>query len=406
MNSTCLLLSVCLSLPLVPSTGWCMQTFDFTALTQKIQEETKKTPTNPLEKTDAWVASQQEDGSWDDFEYGTLTFSGANRHLWRLLEIAKVFTSAKQLKYYAAVYKRSIKKGLHFWEKSKTKDPNWWHNEINWPKQLGELLLLVQEFKEYLEVGKNAISQETLLNLFHPTTIKALSSHGNGANMFDYGLHYIYRAVLTEDLNLLCKTSEVLEKNIVQQLQPDLSFYEHGPQLHLASYGSVFQSAVVKIAYNLSDTPAAFDINSKPFSHFLVFVRTVLIPSIRGQYWDFNILGRSISSPNATKGKIAHLNVLSETIDPENHKTYKQALQRIRGMVPASFGIKKANVHYWNSDYTQHRRRGFLFSIRNVSTTTVAYETGNNENLKGHYLSYGANFLAQKGDEYFNLMPA
>lgn len=78
-----------------------------------------------MEKIDAWVASQQEDGSWDDFEYGTITISGANRHLWRLLEIAKVFTSAKQLKYHAAVYKRSIKKGLHFWEKSKTKDPNW-----------------------------------------------------------------------------------------------------------------------------------------------------------------------------------------------------------------------------------------------------------------------------------------
>jgi hypothetical protein len=30
-----------------------METFDFTALSQKIQEDTKKTPTSPLEKIDA-----------------------------------------------------------------------------------------------------------------------------------------------------------------------------------------------------------------------------------------------------------------------------------------------------------------------------------------------------------------
>jgi chondroitin AC lyase len=63
------------------------------------------------------------------------------------------------------------------------------------------------------------------------------------------------------------------------------------------------------------------------------------------------------------------------------------------------------NVHYWNSDYTQHRCQGFLFSVRNVSARTVASETGNNENLKAHYLLYTANFLALKGDEYFNLIP-
>jgi hypothetical protein len=45
-----------------------MQTFDFTAPSQKIQEETKKTLTSPLEKIDAWVTTQQEDGSCDDFK--------------------------------------------------------------------------------------------------------------------------------------------------------------------------------------------------------------------------------------------------------------------------------------------------------------------------------------------------
>lgn len=68
MNFTCLPLLVCRSLPLIPSRGWCMQTFDFTAPSQKIQEETKKTLTTLLEKIDAWVATQQEDGSCNDFK--------------------------------------------------------------------------------------------------------------------------------------------------------------------------------------------------------------------------------------------------------------------------------------------------------------------------------------------------
>lgn len=381
------------------------QSFNYEALVERIQEDNWSEAIGDTTSMNNWVANQNANGSWSDYNYGAIPVSGSNKHLVRIWQIARVCTNISHPKYDNESYKNAIRSGLHFWYNSNSFDSNWWYNEIDWPKRLGLILTLMREFPAYLSQGSLGISESEIISLFHPTTINDLSSHGLGANMFDFGLHYIYRGILTEDSVLLVNASNFLEANLLTNVQSDFSFQDHGPQMHIASYGNEYVKAVIRISYYLLDTPAAFDITGANFSSFLKFVKEVQIPSIRGQYWDFSVLGRSISRQNGARGNLTHLSYLRDHIDTNNASIYEAALARMSENEAPSFNNTAFNTHYWTSDYTHHNRPSFLFTIRNVSDRTVECETGNNENLKAHYLSYGANFIGVTGEEYYNIMP-
>lgn len=381
------------------------QSFDYPAMVQRIQEDVWTNSIGDTSSMNTWVAQQNTDGSWSNYNYGSISPSGSNKHLLRLEQLAKVCTNTNHPKYNNESYKNTIRSGLHFWLNSNNNDPNWWYNEIDWPKRLGIILTLMRAFPDYLSQGNLGVTESEVISLFKPTSINDLSSHGLGANMFDFGLHYIYRGILLEDSMLLVDASNFLEDNLLTNIQSDFSFQDHGPQMHIASYGNEYVKAVVRIAFYLTGTPAAFDINGASFSSFLKFVKEVQIPSIRGQYWDFSVAGRGISRKNATRGNLPHLWYLRDHIDPNDAALYEAALSRMSGNDPPSFNNAAFNRHYWTSDYTHHNRSEFLFTIRSVSTRTVESETGNGESLKAHYLSYGANFIGVNGDEYYNIMP-
>src|SRR5205085_7103590 len=64
--------------------------------------------------------------------------------------------------------------------------------------------------------------------------------------------------------------------------------------------------------------------------------------------------------------------------------------------------------HYFDSDYTVHRRDGWFASIKMFSSRTKSGEKTNNENLLGARQSDGRFSLSLDGDEFFggNVPPA
>jgi chondroitin AC lyase len=357
---------------------------------------------------DNWISTQNLDGSWPDLKYGTLsvTQSVTDNHVTRLWNLAAACSKTGNVKYNNATYKDAIKRGLQFWYTSKTVDPNWWFNKILFPQKLGELLIFMRVFDGYIpKTTSPGIDEPEIISLFSPTAINDITLYGTGANAIDIGLHYVYRGLLTENGVLLEGTKNKLESVLVENIMGDLIYQDHGPQIMTASYGWVFCDGLIRLAYFLADSPAAFDTTSVNFGTVLRFIRETQIPSTRGNSWDFSVMGRGVSRLNGMTASMNYLQYLADNVDPANKTEYMDALSRLKGNNPPNFKVREFNKHYWASDYTQHARKGYLFTVRNTSTRTVEAEKGNGENLKANYFSYGANFISVDGEEYKNIMP-
>lgn len=359
---------------------------------------------------DAWVNTMTPDGKWTQFTYGTLTTStGTNttdNHIIRLWHLAAAVSKTGHARYNNQSYKDALKKGLEFWHASKTTDPNWWYNRIYFPQKIGEILIFLREFEDFIpQTSAAGIDQPELMTLFVPQAINDITAHGTGANATDIGLHYVYRGLLTADSALLVGTRNRLELILADNIKGDMVYHDHGPQIQISSYGWVFCDGIIRLASYLSGSPAAFDINSPNFSQVVRFIRETQIASIRGTSWDFSVMGRAVSRVNALNANLNYLQRMADSIDPDNAGYYRDVLERLKGNQPANYKVESFNKHYWVSDYTQHSRPGYLFTVRNVSTRTVEAETGNGENLRAHYFSHGATFISVDGNEYKNIMP-
>jgi chondroitin AC lyase len=357
---------------------------------------------------DNWISTQNTDGSWPDIEYGRLSKSVSiyDNHILRLWHFAAACSKKGNEKYNNDIYKDAVKRGLQFWYNSKNIDPNWWFNKIYFPQHLGEILLFMREFEGFIPKTDTAVIDETkILSLFKPTAIADIICNGTGANAIDIATHYIYRGLLTEDTKLLEDTKNKLELIVSDNITNDLMYQDHGPQIMIASYGLVYCDGLMRLVCYLAGTPAAFDAKSSNFEKVLRFIRETQLSSIRGKSWDFSVLGRGVSRENATIASINYLQNLADFIDPSHATEYVAAISRLNGNNAAQYKIREFNKHYWDSDYTQHSRNEFLFTVRNTSSRTVESEVGNGENLKANYFSYGANFISVDGDEYKNIMP-
>ena len=264
----------------------------------------------------------------------------------------------------------------------------------------------MRQFDDFIpKTTSTGIDEPEILSLFQPQAIKDISINGPGANAIDIGLHYIYRGVLTQNSTLLEGTRTFIDNIVADNIKPDLVYHDHGPQIQISSYGYVLANGITQLAAYLADTPAAFDVSSPNFSKVISFIRETQISSIRGSSWDFSVMGREVSRVNGLNVGLSYLQKMIDFIDPANATIYADALSRYRGTKLPDYNVKEFNKHYWSSDYTQHSRKGYLFAVRNVSTRTAEAETGNGENLKANYFSYGANFISVDGNEYKNIMP-
>ncbi len=386
------------------------QTYSYEDLIERVQNEIR-VGIKDAGVLNTWLNAQSADGSWAAFSYGKLNTANAmntaDNHVLRIWHLAATVSKEGHEKYNNTVYKEAIKKGLSYWYKSNTIDPNWWYNRIYCPQKLGEILLFMRELNGYIprSAPGDEIDEERILSLLQPQAISDVTLHGTGANAIDIALHYVYRGLLTENSSLLEGMRDFLTPTLAENIKSDLIYQDHGPQIQISSYGYVFADGIIRLASYLAGTPAAFDIRSEYFDKVVRFIRETQLTSIRGSQWDFSVMGRGVSRENALVVGLNYMQKMADFIDPDHARVYTDALTRIRDAQSIGLNIEKQNKHYWASDYTQHIRSEYLFTVRNVSNRTVEAETGNDENLKANYFSYGATFISVDGSEYKNIMP-
>ena len=159
----------------------------------------------PLDKEDQSItkllATQQPDGSWTDIVYTKtdITVWQPISHLERLINMALAYTGRGKWRDDMTLL-TAITNGLQYWYAQDPHSKNWWHNEIDAPQHLGELLIILRQSKNKIP----APLEESLIERMKRGDVYKQT----GANKLDVATHYIYRAALTANAGLMDSSVE------------------------------------------------------------------------------------------------------------------------------------------------------------------------------------------------------
>ncbi len=349
-----------------------------------------------------WVKSQNPNGKWDDCLYGATAsgaINGSNYALRRIHWIAQCLVNESSEYYQDPEFKTAIVNGLDFWINSKTTNPNWWFATIGFPNLTGIIATLITSIQPFY-------TEEWWLKVLNSMGRYKATSY-DGANALDITLNVTLRAMVQQDAT---STSEVITaKNYVDRIMGDNfmtdgMYVDHGIQIQISSYGEVFCKSIMLLFYLYTGTPLQFNKQNKNTDLIIDFVKTAQIGARRFDQIDFGTIGRQVSRKNGLSFRPTYLSLMP-IIDPRNANIYLDAIKRQAGSVKPSYNVAELNRYYWSTDYMMHARKNFLFTTRCVSKRTVESETGNDENLKANYFSYGSTYISVDGKEYMNIQP-
>lgn len=345
------------------------------------------------------------DGSWPGINYDEKVIGNWTpiKHLERLQLLTIAYANPKSVYHADVSLYQTIVKGLHFWYNKNPRSSNWWHNDIATPQYLGRILLLMQASDKNLPEVLQKDILKRMQGVQAPFTF-------TGANKLDIAIHYIYRALATNNEKLMnigvMEAFQPVAFTTGEGVQYDYSFQQHKEQLMISSYGLVFIIGEYEVASWLVGTKYALAKDKLDLLNNYFFYS--FANALRGGFMDYNTEGRGVSRPDILDkrklpdGGLFH-NILMA--DPTKKEQLEVLHERMSGRKPADFEVEPIHIHYWKGDYTIHKRPAYSFNVRTVSKRTVRTETGNKENLLGSVMPDGSVNLLRRGDEYINIMP-
>jgi chondroitin AC lyase len=376
----------------------------YQTITGRVVEDLTNKPSNTKVIAETF-ASIRPDGSWPGIEYGSksITIWAPTAHLVKLQTLVKAYITKNSGFYADEKAFAQISNAFQYWYTLDPQSANWWFNQIDTPRYLGELLIMMHYGEKKLDKG---LEQQLIERMKRGNPEKQA-----GANKTDIALHFFYRALLTEDDALLSLAVKELFSPIrlvhnAEGLQYDNSYMQHGAQLYIAGYGEAFINGVFKMANYVRDTQYA--LSDEKIALLSQYYDNSYLKTVRGKYTDFNIHGRGISRPNklsAQKQGDKEQLLVAKMIDAKKAIVWANAIARIDSTAMPSFEIAPLHTQYFKADYTLHIRPAYSFNVRMVSKRTMRCEAGNNENVLGRYLSDGATNIQIHGPEYYNIMP-
>ena len=342
-------------------------------------------------QTSLYLSTLRPDGSFPDIDYkSTSQVSWAPyKHLSRLRSMAISYISPKSEYYGDEALHKTIINMLNYWYDSNPKSTNWFWQEISWPQIMGVDLCL-------LRVGKEPVPQDLESKILK--RMRDISkgpdqpgSQGSAANKMDIALQWIYRSTLQADKETLDFSVDQLyyplRFNTGEGLQSDYSYLQHGRQLYIGVYGEAVLEAVLNAAFSLTGTEYE---RGEEIGLVSDFLRKAYIPAVRGRLMMYNAVGRSMACIGGTN-RTSFPSILEDMkkLDPEYSDIYDAAIKRVSGKESASYGLEPYHRHFWRADYTLHQRPEYTIDVRMATIRTKRCENGNQENLKGYFLTEG-----------------
>lgn len=351
------------------------------------------------------LAALRSDGSWPDVDYASQarTLWPPALHLRRLGTLARLYAHPESARFRDPALLAALTRGIAYWERRCPVSVNWWFQQIDSPRRLGEALLLIRSAGGRLP---QELLRQTLERWDREGGDAALRT---GANRTDIAAHRCILAMLRDDADALRHEASLLFSSILpteaEGLQADGSFHQHGAQLYIGGYGEVWMR---QYAFWLTCFRGTGLIPAGGTEAVVRFATETFLPSYRGGRLPYNLLGRHVgSNPRRPTGP-----------SPAN----ALLLRRLAALAPARAALCRALSRYlsaehplphptprtdcyWRSAYFRHIRPDFTFDRRCFSDTVSRCEWGNGENLLGHWLAEGATGFLRTGAEYADIAP-
>ena len=351
-----------------------------------------------IEKMKFYISSLSEDGMWPDINYGDKKRSGwePKIHTERILDLVKLYYSKQTSYCQSADVEKAIHKALHYWFTAKPVCLNWWYNQIGVPKTLGTAFILFEQ-KLTSEEREAAIS------------VMENSKFGlTGQNKVWLAGNVMMRALLQNDVALVKMARDTIVSEIVtggiEGIKEDWSFHQHSAQQQFGNYGLSFVSGMSFFSCVLAGTSLAFD------KRQLGIISTLIDKGYRWVLWkgkmDVSALGRQLfhhAQVHKALGLAFAASELGGGKSKRSSAIARALLKENYDVVPRQSLV--GHKHFWQSDYTIHRRPQWMASVKMASQRVIGVESMNGDNMQGYYMADGATYIYKNGDEYLDIFP-
>ena len=282
---------------------------------------------------------------------------------------------------------------------------NWWDNEVLIPLQATSQLLMLGSNATALEIEKiSQISYRAAWWLHRQTDV--------GTNLIQMIQVELYRSLMTRNTTGLEEGFKTMWKDITVQgagqegVQCDWSYHFHGPQLLTGVYGIQWTNTMLLFLYSTQYT--RYQPDNASLSILGNFVSLGDAWMVIKDFWDFNVLGRSIAIPGngfPSGLKINAIRSLAELVSSNEARVQlTNFADRLENKPNVSLLI--GNKHFFVSDYQVHRRADWIFTIKMQSNRTIPAECLNGENLKDEHGGQGVlNLYRMQSNDYLDLFP-
>lgn len=368
----------------------------------------------------------RDDGSWSDIDYTDTPDGGWSpwAHTQRLIVMAKAYRTPGQPYYRDARLRAQIESALasvkRFYGASIVPSGNWWFWTIGIPLDLGPTLVLMRG-----DVDQQ-VYDDLVLAIYvrigaSPTARGIIGPIPTGENLVWSSFTHLTLGLLKDDPSMLAAVANALgsvaRPTAAEGIKADRSFHQHGAQLYTGGYGGSFAADIARLALITRGTSYALPADA--LASFSDYVADGIAWSLYGDYFDVSVISREVARPSSTgfQGLAALLQAsqFASARQGEIRSAAAMMLQSWRGtMTPELAGLAaqvesarftpawpSGHRHYYNSDYTVHRRPGWFASVKMFSTRTKSGEKTNEENLLGSRQSDGRFYLVLAGNEYF-----
>lgn len=368
------------------------------------------------------------DGGWTDIDYGDTPAGDWSpwAHVRRTATMARAYRMPGTSVYGDPALRDAIVRALDktraFYSATTLPLGNWWFWTIGVPLDLGPTLVLMQG-----EVPQK-INDDLVLSLAvhigaSPTSKGVVGPTPVGENLVWSSFDHLCLALLRNEPARLAQVRDAMTtvtavSATAEGIKPDSSFHQHGAQLYTGGYGGSFANDVSR--YLLFTRGTAYTLPAASMKSFADYLVDGIAWSLYGNYFDVSVIGREVvrTSTSGYNGLAALLQASQIAALPrggEIRAATNRMLLSWTWTMPAELAAlatpklassaaaawPSGHRHYFNSDYTIHRRDGWFASVKMFSTRTKSGERTNGENLFGSRQSDGRFSLSLDGDEYF-----
>lgn len=328
------------------------------------------------------IDTQNADGSWPDINYADQKRSGwePKQHPDNALILAKLYCDPKSNFYKSKAVNQCLHKALSYWFKAGLICKNWWYNEIGIPKIFGRVFLL---FEDEMTPEEKDEAVKLMSNAKFGMT---------GQNKVWLAENVMVRAMLENNLELVKAARDTIASEIVtgqeEGIQDDWSYHQHGPQQQFGNYGLAYIMSMGQYYQVFKGTSLQF--SDKQISILTNLIKEGFAWTIWNRKMDVSSLDRQLFHKSQV------------------HKGYALAISAQRfgiGGFPNRGNQLVGHKHFDRSDYTIHRTKDWMASLKMSSSRIIGSELINEDNLKGKYLGDGATYFYVTGDEYLNIFP-